>query len=249
MSIRNAIALLFLLLAFPIASLVPAFAQAAANGPAPAQAAADRQDASAVLQALQQGIGKEPPPKIRVTARGSGYVLTTDNGVPLHYGIESYTQELDLKSQTVSEHIVPANGAAGGTQSPSPETHTARADDAWSTQYMLWMTPYGFLTGATARGATAAAETLDGAKYTVIAFTPMGGQPVRGYVNDQNVLERVRTTFQDPGRGKVDVEAIYSYWMDFNGSKFPTMIIQKENGELSRILVVGRVEPASASTS
>jgi hypothetical protein len=229
MSTRNAIVSLFLLLAFPVAILA--------------------QDASAVLQALQQAIGKAPPPKIRVTARGSGYVLTTANGVPRHFGIDSYIQELDLTSQTVSEHTVPANAGATGAESPPPEAHTARADAPWSTQYVLWMTPYGFLTGATTRTATVASETLEGAKYNVVSFTPTGGQAVRGYVNDQNVLERVRTTFQDPARGKVDVEAIYSYWMDFNGSKFPTMIIRKENGELSRILVVEKVEAGGAGTS
>jgi hypothetical protein len=248
MSIRNAIVSLFLLLAFPIAILAPAFADAM-DKPAAAQATADRQDASAVLHTLQQTIGKAPPPKIRVTARGSGYVLATANGVPRHFGIESYTQELDLKSQTVSEHTAPANVGATEAESPPPESHTARADSPWSTQYVLWMTPYGFLTGATATTPMVASEMLEGSKYTIVSFTPRGGQPVRGYVNDQNVLERVRTTFQDPARGKVDVEAIYSYWMDFNGSKFPTMIIRKENGELSRILIVQKVEAGGAGTS
>jgi len=229
MSIRNAIGSLFLLLAFPIASLA--------------------QDASAVLLTVQQGIGKELPPEIRLIARGSGYVLANADGVARHFGIESYTQELDLKSQTLSERIVPANSSAAGAPPPAPETHTARADSPWSTQYILWLTPYGFLSGATARAATVTSETLEGAKYRVLSFTLTGGQPVRGYVNEQNVLERVRTTIQDPARGKVEIEAIYSYWMDFNGSKFPTMIIQKQNAEVSRILVVDKMEIGSAGTS
>lgn len=227
MSTRNAIVSLFLLLAFPVAILA--------------------QDASAALQTLQQAIGKELPSKIRVTARGSGYVLGKADSVPQHYGIESYTQELDLKPRTLAERIVAANSSGAATQPPQ-ETH-AGTDSPWSTQYRLWITPYGFLTGAIAAGATAAPMTLEGAKYTTVSFTPTGGQPVRGFMNEQNLLERVRTTIQDPARGKVDIEAIYSYWTDFNGRKFPTMLIEKQNGELFRVLVVGKMEAESSGTS
>jgi hypothetical protein len=227
-----------LLLAFPIAGLASSFDQATA----------DQRDASAVLKSIQESIVKNSPTKVRLIASGSGYLAPTTDRIRQHFKIDTYTQELDLTSHTLSEQVVPAS--ATDAASPSPlTTHTAGADSTWRTQFAFWTTPLGFLAGAAGGRPTLTDETLEGAKYRVISFTPPGGQPVRGYINEQNVLERTRTTVQDGAQGKVDVEAIYWYWTDFNGVKLPSMIIEKQNGELSRVLVVNKVEVGRGSTS
>lgn len=122
------------------------------------------------------------------------------------------------------------------------EPHTRDLDPA-ADEAVLWTTPHGFLVGATSRKATAATETLLGTKYTVLAFASPGGRQVRGYVNEQNVLERTRTEIVDPARGRVRVETVFLQWGDFNGVRFPTVWIQKENDQVTRILIVDKVEP------
>ena len=111
-----------------------------------------------------------------------------------------------------------------------------------------WASPFGFLEGAMTRSATVAPETLAGTKYQVLTFTTPAGQQVKGYVTGQNVLERTMTEFKDPAHGDVKFEAVYRDWTDFAGVKYPTTIIEKENGQLSRILIVSKVEAGAAPT-
>lgn len=185
--------------------------------------AASAQDASTILAAVQKGIGKQLPSSVRITASGSGYRAGKTAQDPReHYRIASYTEDLNFTSGT------------GKTDSP------------WPPQALVWTTPYGFLEGAMARSATVAPETVQGTKYNVVTFTTPSGQQVKGYITGQNTLERVRTEFQDPKLGKVDYEVVYLEWTPFNGLKFPSMMIQKENGQVARILIVQKVEAAAA---
>jgi hypothetical protein len=185
--------------------------------------ATSAQDASTILAAVQKGIGKQLPPSVRITASGSGYRPGKTAQDREHYRIASYTENLNFSSGT-------------GT-----------SDSPWPLQAIIWTTPYGFLEGATSRSATVAPETVQGTKYNVVTFTTAGGQQVKGYVTGQNTLERVRTELQDPKLGKVDYEVVYLDWIPFNGLKFPSTIIQKENGQVSRILIVQKVEAAAAA--
>lgn len=106
-------------------------------------------------------------------------------------------------------------------------------------------TPVGFLASALAAKATLTTETLFGTPYKVISFTAANGQQVRGYVTDQNVLERIRTEAPG-GKGKTPVEVVFFSWQDFNGVRFPSVMIQKEHDQVQRILVVSQVESAGA---
>jgi hypothetical protein len=203
------------------------------------------QDAAAVLNEVRQTIGKEIPLNVRIAASGSGYAVANGDGASRqHFGIDNYTQQLDLTGLTMTEQVV---RRLAPTAAPSaPETRTVRGDSPWPSQYLLWTTPFGFLVGASKYPASVTGETFGGAKYQVVTFT-VAGQRVRGFVNDQKVLERTRTEFQDPTRGKVEFEAIYRDWTDFNGVKAPTMIIQKENDQLSRVLIVHEVAARAAA--
>jgi hypothetical protein len=211
------------------APAAPAKAQAT---PAKAPAAAEAQDATAVLDQLRQAVAKQMPLTVRLTARGSGYTVANgDKASPQHFKIDNYTQQLDLGANTVSE------------QTTAGDKHTTG-----SAPYLFWTSPYGFLTGAAKYNATLGTETLWGTKYQVLTFTT-GGQQIRGYINDKHELERTRTEFQDPARGKVAFEAIYRDWTDFKGVKAPTMIIEKENDQPTRILVVSQVDTAAARST
>ena len=150
--------------------------------------------------------------------------------------------------QLPSKLRVTASGSAyQGTGDARKQTRiepfTQEIDPASPTdQNAVWATPLGFVAGATTRTATMANETLYGTPYRVLTFTAANGQQVKGYLTEKNVLERTRADITDSTGRKVQKEAVFYDWTDFNGTKFPSIIIEKENGEVARILVISKVE-------
>jgi hypothetical protein len=53
---------------------------------------------------------------------------------------------------------------------------------------------------------------------------------VNGYINDQNLVERVETWIDNPFLGDMLFEAIYSDYKSAGGAQFPTHIVQKQGG-------------------
>lgn len=138
-----------------------------------------------------------------------------------------------------------AKGADGAREHVRIEPFTRELDPA-SDESVFWTTPHGFLAGAASGKATATKETLFGTPYQVVVFTTPGGRQVRGYVNDQNVLERTRTETTDPKLGKVLLETVFLQWGDFKGVRYPTVVIHKENDQVARILIVDKVDTAAS---
>ena len=125
------------------------------------------------------------------------------------------------------------------------EPHTVEIDGA--SPDAVW-TPIAFLAGAGASQATQTKETLHGTAYTVISFTAANGHVVRGYVTDETVLERIRTETKSAAGGMQNEEVFFT-WEDFDGLKFPSLIIQKQNDRVSRILVVSDVDRLDAPSA
>jgi hypothetical protein len=107
---------------------------------------------------------------------------------------------------------------------------------AWPNLLDIWITPWGFVKGATANSATVRSQRIGGKSYRVVSWTPLkkspSGQDYRivGYVNDQNLIDRVETWVEHPVLGDMHVEASYSGYQDFGGIKVPTRIVQKRGG-------------------
>ena len=53
---------------------------------------------------------------------------------------------------------------------------------------------------------------------------------VNGYINEQNLVERVETWIDNPFLGDMLFEAIYSDYKDAGGAQFPMHIVQKQGG-------------------
>ena len=71
---------------------------------------------------------------------------------------------------------------------------------------------------------------IDGKPMTVVSFTANDKYTVNGYVNQQNLLERVDTWRPDPILGDTLIETTFGNYRDFGGVKFPTTIVQKQGG-------------------
>src|SRR6185436_20617819 len=106
--------------------------------------------------------------------------------------------------------------------------------------------PHGFLRAAAARNATAASQTVSGKKMTVVTFMGENKAKVNGYINDQNLVEKVETWIDNPVLGDMLFEAVYSDYKDFGGIKFPMKIVQRQGGFPIFDLNVADVKPNAA---
>ncbi len=153
--------------------------------------------------------------------------------------VSNYTRAIDLAQ--------PASRATGTTQPPTipgappppPGTlnqNITPANAAWTQQLEIWVTPWGFLKGAAANKATVKPQRIGGKAYNAVVWSPPAKSPsgaaytVTGYVNDQNMVERVETWVEHPVAGDLHVDTSYSGYQDFGGVKVPTKIVQKRAG-------------------
>jgi glyoxylase-like metal-dependent hydrolase (beta-lactamase superfamily II) len=144
------------------------------------------------------------------------------------------------------------NPPRGGGQQPivgeqtQNQTTVVNANTPWAAQLELWMMPHGFLQAAAKNKATTATRTVSGKKYTVVTFDGQNKAKVNGYINDQNVVERVETWIDNAMLGDMLFEAVYSDYKDFGGVKFPTKIVQRQGGYPILDLTITDVKPNAA---
>jgi glyoxylase-like metal-dependent hydrolase (beta-lactamase superfamily II) len=86
-------------------------------------------------------------------------------------------------------------------------------------------------------------QSMGGKKYTVVSFTGSNKAMVRGYLNSDNVLEKVETKIDNNVLGDIPFETAFSDYKDFGGVKFPTHIVQKQGGYPVLDLTVTDVKP------
>ena len=115
----------------------------------------------------------------------------------------------------------------------------ADVSQPWAQSLELYITPWGFLKGAAANNATAARRNVDGESYTVLSWSPTvkaasgKAYTINGYVNADNLVERVETWLGENIMGDMHIVAKYSDWRDFGGG------VQCRRGS-SRRAAVGR---------
>jgi glyoxylase-like metal-dependent hydrolase (beta-lactamase superfamily II) len=117
------------------------------------------------------------------------------------------------------------------------------ANTPWVQQLELWMMPHGFLQAAVMNNATVSTKTVSGKKYNVLTFTGQNKAKVNGYINDQNMVERVETWIDNAMLGDMLFDATYTDYKDFGGVKFPTKIVQKQGDYPILDLTITDVKP------
>jgi len=145
------------------------------------------------------------------------------------------------------------NPPHGGGQQPiygdqmQNQTVVVNANTPWVQQLEVWMMPHGFLQAAAKNNATVSAKTVGGKKYQVLTFTGQNKAKVNGYINDQNLVERVETWIDNPVLGDMLFDSTYSGYKDFGGVKFPTKIVQKQGDYPILDLTITDVKPNAAA--
>jgi glyoxylase-like metal-dependent hydrolase (beta-lactamase superfamily II) len=98
----------------------------------------------------------------------------------------------------------------------------------------LWLTPHGVIKAAVASGAAA-----NGNLVTV----NIEGREVKVTLNDQNLVDRVEYLTTNSVVGDVPVEVTYSDYADYGGVKFPTHIVEKQDGFDTLDVTIRDVKP------
>ena len=123
---------------------------------------------------------------------------------------------------------------AGKSMTPRPHEANERA-------HQFVISPHALVRAAFANNATVTKRTIDARPMTVISFTAGGKNKVVAYANDQNAIERVESSYGHPVAGDMKVVTSYGPYRDFAGVKFPTKIIQYQDGLPSLDLTVTAV--------
>jgi glyoxylase-like metal-dependent hydrolase (beta-lactamase superfamily II) len=222
--------------------------------------AAAAQDARAVIAAATQAMGADNLRTVEYSGNGYDFVLGQNYNpdVPWpRFANPRYTRAIDFQvpsSRVDRIRVQTENPPRGGGQQPirgeqaQNQVIVVNAGTPWVQQLEIWMTPYGFVKAAAAKGATARPRTIRGERFTVLSFTGDNKAQVNGYINGQNMVQWVETQFDDPLLGDTPWEAVYTDYKDFGGLKFPTRIVQNQGGYPVLDLRVTDVKPNAPVT-
>ena len=214
-------------------------------------------DAKDVISSASKALGADNLKTIEFSGSGADFVLGQAAGpnVPWpRFNDKTYTRVIDLEAPASRLQRIRTQGEnppRGGGQQPvvgeqnQTQVIAAGSPQAATLQDELMMTePYSFLRAAAkAQDATVKSQTMGGKKYTVVSFTAMNKAPARGYINEQNMLEKVETKIDNSVLGDIPYEATFADYKDFGGVKFPTHIVQKQGGYPVLDLMVTDVKP------
>jgi glyoxylase-like metal-dependent hydrolase (beta-lactamase superfamily II) len=213
------------------------------------------QDATTIIANASKAIGVDILKTVQYSATGFDFALgqAPNPSSPWPKFInKSYTRAIDFEAAASRVERVRVQGEnpphGGGQQpivgeQPVNQTIVVSAGTPWVQQLEIWMMPHGFLRAAAKRNATVEAKTVGGRKYTVVSFAGDNKARVNGYLNDQNLIERVETQIDNAFFGDMPFEAIYSDYKEAGGAKFPTHIVQRQGGYPIFDLTVTDVKP------
>ena len=160
-----------------------------------------------------------------------------------------YTRAVDYEKGLSREELVRTqfeNPPRGGGGQPlyreARGVTTASEGSAWSGSAVA-LTPDGFVKAAMAGHPSMKSMSMKGKQVTVISFTVKDKYKVNGYIDSQNLLEKVETWMPNPILGDTLIETTYSDYKDFGGAKFPMKIAQKVGGFPVLDLTVSDVRP------
>ena len=214
------------------------------------------QDPNAVIAAASAAMGVDALKTVHYSSTGFDFALgqSYNPSSPWPKFInKSYTRAIDFQAPASRVDRVRLQGEdppRGGGQQPvrgeqsQTQTIIVNASTPWTQQLEIWMLPHGFLRAAAAHKATVKSQTANGRRHHVLTFTGLNKAQVNGYINDQNLVERVETWVDNAVLGDMLFEAVYSDYKDVGGGvKFPGRIVQRQGGHPTFDLTVSNVQP------
>jgi len=173
--------------------------------------------------------------------------------------INNYVRVIDLTAPASRHTGATNNVGPGGSTAVTPGTffqqvtpQQADVSQPWAGSLEFYLTPWGFLKGAAENNATVSKSK----GYTVLTWSPAVKAPsgksyvINGYLNKQNLVERVETWLGENIMGDMHIVATYTGWKDFGGVMAPSTISQTRGGwpffEVS--VTAAKANPADLAT-
>jgi glyoxylase-like metal-dependent hydrolase (beta-lactamase superfamily II) len=208
------------------------------------------QDAKTVLSNASKAMGADNVKSVQYSGTATefafGQAVNPSSAWP-GFAETSYTRTINYETPAwrVDRVLapIPPDRRGGGLPPGPTQSVVIGANTPWAQQVDLWLTPYGFLREAPNHNASAASKSMGGKKYTVVTFTAPNKAKFNGYIDAENMLDRVETWIDTPMLGDTLVEVTYNGYKDFGGVKFPTTIVQKQGGYPTLDLTVMDVKP------
>jgi glyoxylase-like metal-dependent hydrolase (beta-lactamase superfamily II) len=205
-------------------------------------AVASAQDAKTVIANASKAMGLDGVNSLMFYGSGANFGLGQSNNANGQWprtNISDYVRAIDFTQPASRASAVtysaPVTGGAA-TQGAFNQNITP-ANTGWAQHLEIWITPWGFLKGAAANGATVRNQTISGRRFQVVSWnstqkSPGGlSYPVVGYINPQGLVERVETKLENPIFGDMIVEGRYSeYRTTATGLKYPAFMVQTRGG-------------------
>jgi glyoxylase-like metal-dependent hydrolase (beta-lactamase superfamily II) len=191
-----------------------------------------------VVSDVSKALGADNLKTVEYNASGFAYSLgqaPNPNAPWPKFNAKSYARAINFETPASRQVLVRTqfeNPPHGGGNQPifgeNSQTILVNGSSPWNAQVDIWITPWGFVKGAKANNATLADQTVDGKNYKVLTFMAQGKYKVNGYVNGDNLLDKVETWIDNPVLGDMPVITTYSDYKDFGGVKFPGKIVQTQ---------------------
>ena len=209
----------------------------ASAAPAPAWA----QNAAAAVTAAARELGSDGVNSIRLYGVAANFTVGQNNnanGPWPQNNLNDFNRWIDFtQPATRATAVTWAIPVQGGPAVQGQFSQIANpSNTAWAQHLEIWTTPWGFVKGAQANGATVANRTVDGRRFRVVTWNTTqrapSGSPYRvvGYIGPTNLVERVDTWVENPVFGDLAVETTFADWRDANGVKYPQTVVQKRAG-------------------
>jgi glyoxylase-like metal-dependent hydrolase (beta-lactamase superfamily II) len=178
------------------------------------------------------------------------------------YYVKSLTRSYDFTAGAMRDELVrtqgetpPAGGGGQPLEGDQRGVSLVSGDYAWNEggkeaaprvweasdrAHQIAISPHGLVRGAFANNAALTKKKIDGRDMTVISFSDRK-QKIVAYANDQNAIEKVESWYGHPVVGDMKVVTYYGPYRDFGGVKFPSKIIQYQEGNVTLDLTVTSV--------
>ena len=211
---------------------------------------AGAQDARTVIENAARTMGTTGLNAI--TYSGAAAVANFGQSRTISFGLASttirnYTRTIDFTQPASHVTGMAAPPAVQGGPPPGAFEEIVTPADPASQQLDIWITPWGFLRGAAANAATVRSQKIEGTAYKVVTWSPAQKAPsgrayrLVGYINPDNLVDRVETWSEHPIFGDMHIETFYTNYQDVSGLKVPGRIAQRRVGMEMFVAVIGSV--------
>jgi glyoxylase-like metal-dependent hydrolase (beta-lactamase superfamily II) len=214
------------------------------------------QDVNGILAAAAKTTGADSVRTIQYSGTGFTFVFAqaaTPGGPWPRFSMKTYTRDIDFAAPASHVQLVRTSvdkRGGGGTGLPivdQMQNQFILPNAPWVQQVDIWITPVGFLKAAMKHPSTATRQKVNGKNYNVVSFMDTK-YTVRGYIDDQSLVDKVETWIEHPAAGDLLIEADYSGYKDFGGVKYPTRIVQSQGGFPTLDLTLSDVKPNAPVT-